>query len=125
MAAPAMSERVGYAVMHKGEALQPWRFQVPTEPGDQEIDIRVTVRCRSTATLHAALTARVSQHNGLCHTDIHMRDDDWHISGFPFVPGHEVVGVVIAAGAGVHAACARVGQRCVPVRDKAARLRLC
>ena len=40
-----------------------------------------------------------------------MRDDDWHISGFPFVPGHEVVGVVVAAGAGVHAACARVGQR--------------
>ena len=40
-----------------------------------------------------------------------MRDDAWHITGYPFIPGHEVVGIVVAAGAGVHAACARVGQR--------------
>ena len=43
-AAAKMSERVGYAVLEKGKPLQPWRFQVPAEPGDQEIDIRVTVR---------------------------------------------------------------------------------
>jgi uncharacterized zinc-type alcohol dehydrogenase-like protein len=40
-----------------------------------------------------------------------MVADDWHLSGFPFIPGHEVVGVVVAVGAGVRAACARVGQR--------------
>ena len=44
MAAPALSERVGYAVLRKGEALQQWRVRVPAEPGYQEIDIRVTVR---------------------------------------------------------------------------------
>ena len=39
-----MSQRVGYAVHSKGAALQPLRFSVPIEPGDQELDIRVTVR---------------------------------------------------------------------------------
>jgi uncharacterized zinc-type alcohol dehydrogenase-like protein len=37
-------------------------------------------------------------HNGVCHTDIHMRDDDWGVSKFPFIPGHEIVGVVSAKG---------------------------
>jgi hypothetical protein len=27
-------------------------------------------------------------HNGLCHTDAHMIDNDWGVSAFPFVPGH-------------------------------------
>ena len=44
MAAPAVSKRVGYAVLSKGASLQPWHFAVPAVPGDQEIDIRVTVR---------------------------------------------------------------------------------
>ena len=48
MAAPTVSKRVGYAVLSKGAALQPWHFQVPAEPGDQEIDIQVTVRCDAT-----------------------------------------------------------------------------
>ena len=39
-----------------------------------------------------------------------MRDDDWHVSGFPFIPGHEVVGIVAAAGKDVPQ-CARVGAR--------------
>ena len=37
-------------------------------------------------------------HNGLCHTDLHMRDNDWGISQFPLVPGHEVVGTVTEIG---------------------------
>lgn len=38
-----------------------------------------------------------------------MQDDDWGISKFPFVPGHEVVGEVIAVGAGVKGV--QVGER--------------
>ncbi len=34
-------------------------------------------------------------HCGVCHSDIHMIDDDWGRSTFPLVPGHEVIGVVI------------------------------
>jgi len=37
-------------------------------------------------------------HNGLCHTDIHMLDNDWKITKYPFVPGHEIVGKIVAKG---------------------------
>lgn len=75
------TQRVGYAVNSVKEKLRPFRYEVGPL-GANEVDIRVT-------------------HNGVCHTDIHMRDDDWGISGFPFIPGHEVVGVVEAVGSGV------------------------
>jgi len=35
---------------------------------------------------------------GLCHTDIHMRDNDWGISNYPLVPGHEGLGRIVAVG---------------------------
>jgi hypothetical protein len=31
---------------------------------------------------------------GVCHTDIHFVRNDWGISMYPIVPGHEIVGVV-------------------------------
>lgn len=37
-------------------------------------------------------------HCGLCHTDIHMRDNDWGISNYPLVAGHEGLGCVTAIG---------------------------
>lgn len=38
---------------------------------------------------------------GLCHTDCHMKNNDWGISTFPMVAGHEGVGVVSAVGSKV------------------------
>lgn len=35
---------------------------------------------------------------GICHSDIHMMDNDWKMSKYPIVPGHEVVGVVAEVG---------------------------
>lgn len=71
----------GYAAVEKNKPLQPWGHSL--EPlGSNQVDIKVT-------------------HNGVCHTDIHMRDDDWFISKFPFIPGHEVVGEVLAVGSSV------------------------
>lgn len=35
---------------------------------------------------------------GICHSDIHMMDNDWNMSSYPLVPGHEVVGVVEEVG---------------------------
>ncbi|MGP7996508.1 MAG: zinc-dependent alcohol dehydrogenase [Streptosporangiaceae bacterium] len=47
---------------------------------------------------------------GLCHTDIHAAHGDWPVTPKPpFVPGHEGVGIVHAAGPGVTAP--EVGQR--------------
>nr|MBV6630857.1 NAD(P)-dependent alcohol dehydrogenase [Oceanococcus sp. HetDA_MAG_MS8] len=36
---------------------------------------------------------------GLCHSDLSMLDNEWGRSDYPLVPGHEVVGRVIAKGA--------------------------
>uniref|UniRef100_Q07PV7 Alcohol dehydrogenase GroES domain protein n=1 Tax=Rhodopseudomonas palustris (strain BisA53) TaxID=316055 RepID=Q07PV7_RHOP5 len=38
---------------------------------------------------------------GVCHSDLHQTRDDWGGSLYPMVPGHEIVGRVIAAGAHV------------------------
>ncbi|GLC63995.1 hypothetical protein PLESTF_000107000 [Pleodorina starrii] len=73
--------RRGWAVLDKKGTLTPWSH-TPGELGPRQVDIRVT-------------------HNGLCHTDLHMRDDDWGLSKFPFIPGHEVVGEVVAVGESV------------------------
>lgn len=37
-------------------------------------------------------------HCGICHSDLHLIDDDWSSSSYPLVPGHEIVGVVREAG---------------------------
>ena len=37
-------------------------------------------------------------HCGICRSDIHLIDDDWGLSTYPLVPGHEIVGTVVDAG---------------------------
>jgi alcohol dehydrogenase (NADP+) len=53
-------------------------------------------------------------HCGICHTDIHIARNDWGFSQFPCVPGHEIVGRVVAVGPGVsrHSVGDRVGVGC-------------
>lgn len=88
---PGHLERTGYVALQKGGQLAKWTWTEGPLCAN-EVDIRVT-------------------HNGLCHTDVHMVADDWHISSYPFVPGHEVVGIVHAVGSGVHASSCRPGMR--------------
>jgi uncharacterized zinc-type alcohol dehydrogenase-like protein len=40
-------------------------------------------------------------HCGLCHSDLSMLDNQWGMSNYPLVPGHEVVGRVVRVGEGV------------------------
>jgi uncharacterized zinc-type alcohol dehydrogenase-like protein len=40
-------------------------------------------------------------YSGICHSDIHQARDEWGGSIYPMVPGHEIVGHVIAVGANV------------------------
>ncbi len=35
---------------------------------------------------------------GVCHSDIHQVDNDWNNSKYPVVPGHEIIGRVVAVG---------------------------
>jgi uncharacterized zinc-type alcohol dehydrogenase-like protein len=41
------------------------------------------------------------QYCGVCHSDIHQVRDEWGPGIFPMVPGHEIVGRVLAVGAKV------------------------
>ena len=38
---------------------------------------------------------------GICHTDLHFAHDDWGMSQYPMVPGHEIVGTVTEVGSAV------------------------
>lgn len=38
---------------------------------------------------------------GLCHSDLSMIDNEWGDSGYPLVPGHEIVGTIAQVGANV------------------------
>ncbi len=35
---------------------------------------------------------------GICHSDLSMLDNEWGMTQYPFVPGHEVVGTISAVG---------------------------
>lgn len=46
---------------------------------------------------------------GICHSDLSMLDNEWGMTAYPFVPGHEVVGRVVAVGE--HTQRVKVGER--------------
>ncbi len=48
-------------------------------------------------------------HCGVCHSDLHLIANDWGTSQYPFIPGHEIIGKVAAAGTEVKSL--EVGQR--------------
>ncbi len=78
-----------YAAKAAKESLQPFAFDLG-ELGPEEVDVRVT-------------------HCGICHTDVAMVDNEWGMSIYPVVPGHEIVGTVAAVGSNVTRL--KVGQR--------------
>ncbi|MCH9609981.1 MAG: putative formaldehyde dehydrogenase AdhA [Chlamydiales bacterium] len=80
----------GFAAMKQGAELQEFEFDLPQmRPFDVMIEIT---------------------HCGICHSDIHLIDNDWNNANYPLVPGHEIVGRVIEAGPmALHAVGARVG----------------
>lgn len=46
---------------------------------------------------------------GLCHSDLSILNDDWGVTRFPVVPGHEAIGRVVARGD--HVKGLQIGQR--------------
>lgn len=78
-----------YAAKAAKQTLAPFDFD-PGPLGDHEVEVAVT-------------------HCGICHSDICMVDNDWQISSYPLVPGHEAVGTVAAVGKGV--TTLKAGQR--------------
>ena len=84
-----MEQIKGLAAHAAGAELLPFRYD-PGELGPQEVEIAIT-------------------HCGICHSDLHLIANDWGISQYPFIPGHEIVGTVSALGARVRGL--EVGQR--------------
>lgn len=52
---------------------------------------------------------------GICHSDIHTARGEWREIDYPFVPGHEIVGIVTEVGSDVskHKVGDRVGVGCL------------
>jgi uncharacterized zinc-type alcohol dehydrogenase-like protein len=67
-----------YAASGPKSALESFDFDAG-ELKPEEVEIKVT-------------------HCGVCHSDLLMLDNDWGMSQYPFVPGHEVTGTVAALG---------------------------
>ncbi|HVM23124.1 MAG TPA: NAD(P)-dependent alcohol dehydrogenase [Sphingomicrobium sp.] len=40
-------------------------------------------------------------HCGICHSDLHFAHNDWGMSSYPMIPGHEIVGTVTGTGSSV------------------------
>lgn len=49
------------------------------------------------------------EHCGLCHSDLSVLNNDWHVSTYPAVLGHEAIGRITAVGS--HVKGLAVGQR--------------
>ena len=79
----------GYAALTAKAALQPFSFE-RREVGERDVLIEIT-------------------HCGICHSDIHQARNEWGISLFPMVPGHEIIGTVAKVGTAVTAF--KVGDR--------------
>jgi len=79
----------GLAAHAAGAELLPFRYD-PGDLGLQEVEIGIT-------------------HCGICHSDLHLISNDWGISQYPFIPGHEIIGTITAVGP--HVKSLKVGQR--------------
>lgn len=69
----------GLATYAAGAELLPFKYQV-SDLGPEEVEVKIS-------------------HCGVCRSDVHLIDNDWGISKYPFVPGHEIIGTITAVGA--------------------------
>jgi uncharacterized zinc-type alcohol dehydrogenase-like protein len=78
MTSPDRRSIHAYAARESGATLTPFRYD-PNDLGPHDVEIEIT-------------------HCGICHSDLHLIDDDWQTSQYPLIPGHEVVGNVAKKG---------------------------
>jgi alcohol dehydrogenase (NADP+) len=71
----------GYAAHSYTSPLQPFSFE-RREPGPTDVQIDI-LYC------------------GVCHSDLHTARNEWTNTTYPVVPGHEIIGRVVKAGAKV------------------------
>jgi uncharacterized zinc-type alcohol dehydrogenase-like protein len=71
----------GYAARNAGEPLAEFEYELPPL-GPSDVEIKVS-------------------YCGICHSDIHMIDNDWEVSSYPLVPGHEIIGTLESVGSAI------------------------
>lgn len=77
-----MSEKIkAYAAVEPGGKFQEFEFDAG-ELRPEEVEIKVS-------------------HCGICHSDLSMLNNDWGMTVYPFVGGHEAVGEIVAVGESV------------------------
>jgi uncharacterized zinc-type alcohol dehydrogenase-like protein len=76
-----MSEIRGLAAHAAGAQLLSYKYSVE-ELGPHEVEVKIT-------------------HCGVCHSDLSLIDNDWGLSKYPFIPGHEIVGTLTGVGSEV------------------------
>lgn len=84
-----MTEFRGVAVHAAGAHLLAYKYR-PGELKATDVEVSVT-------------------HCGICYSDVALIDNDWGVSRYPFIPGHEIVGHVTAVGSDVQGLT--IGQR--------------
>lgn len=84
-----MSQIRAWAADAANAPLQPFAYD-PGPLGEEQVEIAV-------------------EYCGICHSDLSMLDNEWGRSRYPFVPGHEIVGRIVALGA--QAKGRQLGQR--------------
>lgn len=84
-----MSTIHAWAAQAAGGRLEPYEYD-PGPLGDEEVEIAI-------------------EYCGICHSDLSMLDNEWGMTTYPFVPGHEGIGHIVALGAQAHGLS--VGQR--------------
>ena len=72
---------IGYAAHEPHGKLTQIEYELG-DIGSEEVDIKVA-------------------YCGICHSDMSMINNEWGMTAYPIVPGHEIVGEVVAAGADV------------------------
>ena len=73
-----MSDIHALAITQAKGKLEPFSFD-PGPLGDEEVEIAV-------------------EYCGICHSDVSMINNEWGMTKYPLVPGHEVTGKVVAVG---------------------------
>ncbi|KAK6924195.1 Alcohol dehydrogenase, N-terminal [Dillenia turbinata] len=68
----------GWAARDSSGVLSPFRFS-RRENGDDDVTVKI-LYC------------------GVCHSDLHAVKNEWGLTNYPIVPGHEIVGIVTKVG---------------------------
>ncbi len=76
-----MKNTKGYAACSANEELKPFDFD-RREVGPKDVQIKI-------------------DYCGVCHSDIHMAHNDWGMTEYPIVVGHEIIGHVMTTGSEV------------------------